>query len=262
MMLFVFVLMLVGVDISDSFVETIRGQRYLGVLFGLGLLAVLAGAVMRTNFAQVAGIPQDDGTTNPGAVADLLFSDYPFTLEVTGCLLIIAAVGAVVLTHRVRLTKRIGQAEIVSSRLRRGLRLTPPPAPGNYARHNAADIPALDASGQLIEDSVPSVLRMRGQVHRLTGVAQDLLPAVEAEASNSTPDVVPVVTPDAVPPASQVPATSSTDQAQGASQQEAPKESAPQQDTPGQGSAGQGSAGQDAARTDGGRTSSDGEDRP
>jgi NADH-quinone oxidoreductase subunit J len=84
--------------------------------------------------------------------------------------------GAVVLTHRVRLTKKVTQADMAAIRVRDGMHLTPPPAPGNYARHNAADIPALDANGEVIEDSVPAVLRMRGQVHTLRGVAQDLVP--------------------------------------------------------------------------------------
>src|SRR5690554_2692016 len=41
MMLFLFVLMLVGVDASDSLVETISGQRWIGLLAGLGTGAVL-----------------------------------------------------------------------------------------------------------------------------------------------------------------------------------------------------------------------------
>ncbi|MDR3359886.1 MAG: NADH-quinone oxidoreductase subunit J [Bifidobacteriaceae bacterium] len=191
MMLFVFVLMLVGVDMSDSFIETLRGQRPLAVVFGLGLLAVLAGAVARAGFSRVAGLEAASEGNNPGAVAKLLFSDYAFTLEVTGCLLIVAAMGAVVLTHRVRLAKKITQADRAARRLSKGMSLTPPPAPGNYARHNAADVPALDAAGEPIEDSVPSVLRMRGQVHSLRGLAEDLGPAEPPPARR----------PDAAPPA-------------------------------------------------------------
>ncbi|MDR2564705.1 MAG: NADH-quinone oxidoreductase subunit J [Bifidobacteriaceae bacterium] len=178
MMLFVFVLMLVGVDVSDSFIETIRGQRWLGAVFGLGLLVVLAGAVLRSTFISHAGADSPRALAeagNVGGVANLLFSDFAFTLEITGCLLIVAAMGAVILTHRVKLTKPVTQADIMTIRTKRGLRLTPPPAPGNYARHNAADVPAIDAEGKVIEDSVPSSLRMRGQVHTLRGLAQDLL---------------------------------------------------------------------------------------
>ena len=44
MMLFLFVLMVVGVDSSDSLVETLRGQRVVGILLaaGFGILLVLA----------------------------------------------------------------------------------------------------------------------------------------------------------------------------------------------------------------------------
>jgi NADH-quinone oxidoreductase subunit J len=216
MMLFVFVLMLVGVDISDSFIETIRGQRWLGALFSLGLVAVLAGAVLRSTFTRVVGVEEASAGNNPGAVANLLFTDYPFTLEVTGCLLVIAAMGAVVLTHRVRLAKKVTQADMAALRVSQKMGLAPPPAPGSYARHNAADIPALDADGQAIEESVPSALRMRGQVHTLRGVRQDLLegaapPARRPDAaappdqapaeSSEAPDAAPDAGPDAAKPA-------------------------------------------------------------
>jgi NADH-quinone oxidoreductase subunit J len=205
MMLFVFVLMLVGVDVSDSFVETIRGQRWIGVIFGLGLFVVLAGAVFRSSFTFLVGTEEASAGNNAGAVAHLLFSDFAFTLEITGCLLVIAAMGAVILTHRMRLTKPVTQSDMMSVRTKRGMRLTPPPAPGNYARHNAADVPAIDAEGKIIEDSVPSALRMRGQVHTLRGLGQDLLedqvpgtrrpdivpPALESPAVDSPPEVKP-----------------------------------------------------------------------
>jgi NADH-quinone oxidoreductase subunit J len=201
MMLFVFVLMLVGVDISDSFIETIRGQRWIGAILGLGLLVVLGGAAARASFTSVVGLKGVGAGNNPGAVARLLFSDFAFTLEVTGCLLIIAAMGAVVLTHRVRLTKKVTQADMAAARIKQGMRITPPPAPGNYARHNAADVPALDAAGQPIEDSVPSVLRMRGQVHTLRGVSQDLVPG----------EVPPVRRPAAAPEVISAPGDSSSE---------------------------------------------------
>ncbi|MDR0626127.1 MAG: NADH-quinone oxidoreductase subunit J [Bifidobacteriaceae bacterium] len=203
MMLFVFVLMLVGVDVSDSFIETIRGQRWIGVIFGLGLLVVLAGAVFRSTFSFAIGTAQADEGNNAGAVASLLFSDFAFTLEITGCLLIIAAMGAVILTLRVRLTKAVAQGEMVAIRLKRGMRLTPPPAPGNYARHNAADAPAIDADGKIIDDSVPSALRMRGQVHTLRGLAQDLLP--DQLPPSRRPDIA--APPGEEPAASEAPAT-------------------------------------------------------
>ncbi|MDR1824286.1 MAG: NADH-quinone oxidoreductase subunit J [Bifidobacteriaceae bacterium] len=235
MMLFVFVLMLVGVDISDSFVETIRGQRWIGVMLGAGLLAVLVAAALRATLPTFKG-PDNFNLnlldryeagwseasaayqtvseySNPTGVATILFRDYPFTLVVTGCLLIIAAMGAVVLTHRDRLTKSIRQGDLAALRIKHGVQVTPPPSPGVYARHNAADVPAVDPDGRIIETSVASVLRMRGQMARLTGVAQDLLPgdvppahrAIGAPELPEVPDGAPAAgdgsEPDSPPPA-------------------------------------------------------------
>src|SRR5215218_11232853 len=49
LMLFLFVVMLVGVDASDSLVETIRGQRLMAVVVGL-----LFGALVVVSIAQVS----------------------------------------------------------------------------------------------------------------------------------------------------------------------------------------------------------------
>src|SRR5919199_1993570 len=45
MMLFLFVLMLVGVDSSDSLVETLRGQRIVGTLLALGFAVLVIGVL-------------------------------------------------------------------------------------------------------------------------------------------------------------------------------------------------------------------------
>lgn len=163
MMLFLFVLMLVGVDASDSLVETIRGQRWVGVLAGLGLAAVLVGVVLRSTYAPPVGLDAANAGGNPQGVAAIVFGDHVLALEVVGALLVTAALGALVLTHRQRLTPRVGQRERAEARLRAGGTLTPLPAPGVYAKHNAMDVPALDHQGRPIEISVPRVLRIRGQ---------------------------------------------------------------------------------------------------
>ena len=162
MMLFLFVLMLVGVDASDSLVETITGQRWIGWLLGLGMGAVLVGVVLTAADITPVGL---DGTagSNTEAVALLMFGDYVFALEVTGVLLITAALGAITLTHRRRLTKKVGQKERADARVAAGGILTPLPAPGVYARSNAMDVPALGPDGVPLERSVSRVLRVRGQ---------------------------------------------------------------------------------------------------
>ncbi|MEZ0448086.1 NADH-quinone oxidoreductase subunit J [Cellulomonas sp. ICMP 17802] len=163
MMLFLFVLMLVGVDSSDSLVETIRGQRWIGLLAGVGLGVVLVGVIGRATYGKVFGLAGELSSQNPTGVAHIIFGQYVFAFEVVGALLVTAALGALVLTHRQRLTPRVGQRERADARVAAGAILTPLPAPGVYARHNAMDVPALGPDGQPLEISVPRVLRIRGQ---------------------------------------------------------------------------------------------------
>jgi NADH-quinone oxidoreductase subunit J len=166
MMLFLFVLMLVGVDASDSLVETIRGQRFIGWLLGLGLGSVLVGVIAQATFPPAVGLTAANAETNPVALARILFADYVFALEVVGILLVTAAIAALVLTHRRRLVPRVGQRELADARVAavaEGGLLTPLPAPGVYAQNNAMDTPALDPQGRPIEHSVSRILRIRGQ---------------------------------------------------------------------------------------------------
>ncbi|MHA7132106.1 NADH-quinone oxidoreductase subunit J [Oerskovia turbata] len=166
MMLFLFVLMLVGVDASDSLVETIRGQRFIGWLLGLGLGSVLVGVIAQAAFPPAVGLTAANAESNPVALARILFADYVFALEVVGILLVTAAIAALVLTHRRRLVPRVGQREISDAKvaaLAEGGLLTPLPAPGVYAQNNAMDTPALDPQGRPIEHSVSRILRIRGQ---------------------------------------------------------------------------------------------------
>jgi NADH-quinone oxidoreductase subunit J len=163
MMLFLFVLMLVGVGSADSLVETLRGQRWIGWLAGLGLAVVLGGVIATVAYPVPAGLSSANSGSNPEGIAHIIFGEYVFAMEVVGALLVTAALGALVLTHRTRLTPRVGQKERAAARVRDGHHLAPLPAPGVYARHNAMDVPALDPYGQPIESSVPRVLRVRGQ---------------------------------------------------------------------------------------------------
>ncbi|WP_448630270.1 NADH-quinone oxidoreductase subunit J [Cellulomonas soli] len=163
MMLFLFVLMLVGVDASDSLVETLRGQRWIGLLAGLGLAVVLAGVVGTATYGTPKGLTEANGASNPVGIARIVFGQYVFAFEVVGALLVTAALGALVLTHRQRLTRHIGQKERADARVAAGAVLTPLPAPGVYARHNAMDVPALGPDGRPLPHSVPRVLRVRGQ---------------------------------------------------------------------------------------------------
>jgi len=168
LMLFLFVLMLVGVDASDSVVETIRGQRLFGVIGGLVLGATLVVGLSQITLGTVTGLEDANEAGNVEALANILFSKYVFAFEVTSALLITAAMGAMVLAHRERLTPRPTQASLAAQRVRdyaeSGLHLGPLPPPGVFARHNAVDTPALLPDGTASEASVSRVLAARGTV--------------------------------------------------------------------------------------------------
>jgi NADH-quinone oxidoreductase subunit J len=178
LMLFLFVLMLVGVDASDSVVETIRGQRILAILGGLGLGLVLVLGLAQVSLGTAVGLDTANKFGNIQALANILFSRYVFAFEVTSALLITAAVGAMVLAHRERLTPKPTQASLAAQRMRdfvdRGTHPGPLPAPGVYARHNAVDTPALLPDGTPSELSVSRVLAARGTVRSAPAMADDI----------------------------------------------------------------------------------------
>lgn len=168
MMLFLFVLMIVGVDSSDSLVETIKGQRLAGVLFALGFGALLSGAIIKGT----AVLPDADLTLanaefggNVQGIGASIFGQYVFAFELTSALLISAAVGAMLLAHRERATERKTQRDLSVERFAGGgVYPGPKPPPGVYARHNAVDVPALLPDGTVAPDSVPGPLQARGAV--------------------------------------------------------------------------------------------------
>ncbi len=168
LMLFLFVLMLVGVDASDSLVETIRGQRLLAGLAFLGIAILLVAAVGNAVYGNPIGLADAQPDGNPQAIAQLLFGKYVFAFEVTSALLITAALGAMMLAHRERLTKKRTQRDHAEDRIRKyaesGVHPGPLPTPGVLARHNAVDTPALLPDGSIAPTSVSRVLQARGTV--------------------------------------------------------------------------------------------------
>ncbi|CAI9399907.1 NADH-quinone oxidoreductase subunit J [Nocardioides sp. T2.26MG-1] len=180
LMLFLFVVMLVGVDASDSVVETIRGQRVLAVVAGLALGLVMVLGLSQISLGTAVGLDGANKGGNIEALANILFSRYVFAFETTSALLITAAVGAMVLAHRERLTPRSTQATLTAQRMKdyaeHGTHLGPLPPPGVYARHNAVDTPALLPDGTAAESSVSRVLAARGTVRSAPARAEDIEP--------------------------------------------------------------------------------------
>ncbi|MGB6059524.1 MAG: NADH-quinone oxidoreductase subunit J [Microthrixaceae bacterium] len=103
--LFLFVIMLLGVDKLDRFQrDAIVGQRPAALVVGLAILglsitALLSVGSQATGRSSTLAAP-DAATPDINSLAKLLFTDYVFALEITSVLLTIAVVGAVVLARR------------------------------------------------------------------------------------------------------------------------------------------------------------------
>jgi NADH-quinone oxidoreductase subunit J len=161
MMLFLFVLMLIGVDSSESLVETLRGQRIAAIVAGLGFGVLLIAGIGNVSVAGFTGLAQANAGGNVQGLAALIFTQYLWAFELTGALLITAALGAMVLAHRERFERRKTQRELATERFRPGGHPTTLPNPGVYARHNAVDVPARLPDGTGSELSVSAILQQR-----------------------------------------------------------------------------------------------------
>jgi NADH-quinone oxidoreductase subunit J len=120
-------------------------------------------------YGNPTGLADAQPEGNPKGIAQLLFGKYVFAFEVTSALLITAALGAMMLAHRERLTKKKTQREFSEERIRKyaesGIHPGPLPTPGVLARHNAVDTPALLPDGSIAPTSVSRVLQARGTVY-------------------------------------------------------------------------------------------------
>jgi NADH-quinone oxidoreductase subunit J len=184
MMLFLFVVMLVGVTAADSLKETIKGQRWLALLCGAGFGILLLAGIANASLKQFDGTGQANANGNVEGLAALIFTKYVFAFEITGALLITAAVGAMVLTHRERTERAKTQRELAEQRVREGVHVPPLPAPGVYARHNAVDIAGLLPDGTPAELTVNRTLRERGQIRDVSTQALGDLRALEQRAED------------------------------------------------------------------------------
>jgi NADH-quinone oxidoreductase subunit J len=174
-------------------VETIKGQRPLALLAGLGFGSLLVFAVGNAIVGPTIGL-SDANSANGGnvqGIAALLFERYVFAFEATSALLITAAVGAMVLAHRERLSKRRTQSDLAALRMQRyaetGQHPGPLPTPGVFARHNAVDTPALLPDGSVSELSVSAALKARGAVLDSRDLVKPVDETVEAITEDETP---------------------------------------------------------------------------
>jgi NADH-quinone oxidoreductase subunit J len=198
MMLFLFVLMLVGKESADSVVEVLRGQRVAAALGGIGL-AVLLVAMLDRAFAGVtaAGLAtvNSTGGGNVANLGRLLYTDYLFPFELTSALLITAAVGAMVLAFTERTKQgKLTQRERAEARIR-GPRPSPLPGPGVFATINSVATPALLPDGSVASESLSELLestsrnRVDDDVRSVAGAGADPdARALRAPVQTTTPD--------------------------------------------------------------------------
>jgi NADH-quinone oxidoreductase subunit J len=163
MMLFLFVLMLVGRDASDSLIETLRGQRVAAILLGAGFAALIGTGLARSlGDTPVVGLTAANANGNVQGLAALLFTRYVFAFEITSALLITAAVGAMIMAHVVR-----DKADIADQLTRMKERFKPgnyPGAkagPGVYANTMSVAAPAKLPDGNGAERSISPILPIR-----------------------------------------------------------------------------------------------------
>ncbi len=163
MMLFLFVLMLVGRDASDSVIETLRGQRVAAIVLGVGLAGLLCTGLYRALDQRVGvGLDSsgDGGAQNVQGLANLLFSKYILAFEVTSALLITAALGAMVLAHVERKKgERRTQPEQMRERFAPGNYPAPRPGPGVFATSDSIATPARLPDGTAAKRSISEILR-------------------------------------------------------------------------------------------------------
>ncbi|GFM20895.1 MULTISPECIES: NADH-quinone oxidoreductase subunit J [Mycobacteriaceae] len=161
MMLFLFVLMLIGVDSSESLVETLRGQRLAAICIGIGFGVLLIAGIGNVAVAGFVGLDAANQNGNVEGLAALIFTQYLWAFELTGALLITATLGAMLLAHRERTERRKTQRELAIERFAPGGYPTTLPNPGVYARHNAVDVPARLPDGSASSLSVSATLQVR-----------------------------------------------------------------------------------------------------
>ena len=191
MMLFLFVLMLVGVDSSESLRETIGGQRLAAAAVGLAFGVVMVTVVGQAVASPTTGLEEANANGNVEGLAALMFGPYILAVQFTAALLITAVLGAMVMAHHESLLPKRSQADLARQRMRDyaelGVHPGNAPTPGVFARHNAVDTPALLPDGTPLEASISESIIGRGQVRSgydeaVDDMARRLDPASEDRA--------------------------------------------------------------------------------
>ncbi len=185
MMLFLFVIMMIGLGATDGYREQRRGYIWTAAVLGVALAVLTVGALLHSTVVGPGKIDLDPYTNAPiTALAYSLFQNHWFTIQLGAVLLITAALGAILLTHPDRLGVKFNQVNTAEARMTeyrvKGVHPGQQAAPGVYAKTNAVGVPAI--AGDTMEpvpSSVPRVLRLRGLERPIGSVSPDVAQALQ-----------------------------------------------------------------------------------
>jgi NADH-quinone oxidoreductase subunit J len=98
MVLFLFVIMMLGAEKLQE-KEPVRWQRPLAIVLGLALVIEGVYALITRIGTQMLSNPPSEALADPKAIGNLLYTQYSLPFEITSIILLVAAIGAVVLTR-------------------------------------------------------------------------------------------------------------------------------------------------------------------
>ena len=103
--LFLFVVMMLDINFAELRQGVVR-YAWIGAIIGIILVAeiifVISSGVMSPAANALAGSPTPAGVSNTEALGNILYTDYFYLFQAAGMVLLIAMIGAIVLTHRER----------------------------------------------------------------------------------------------------------------------------------------------------------------
>ena len=103
--LFLFVVMMLDINFAElrqGFVRYAGIGAVVGIVLVAEILFVISSGALSPAATTLAGSPTPPGISNTQALGNILYTDYFYLFQAAGLVLLIAMIGAIVLTHRER----------------------------------------------------------------------------------------------------------------------------------------------------------------
>jgi NADH-quinone oxidoreductase subunit J len=103
--LFLFVVMMLDINFAElrqGFVRYAGIGAVVGIILVAEIIFVVSSGAMAPAISTLAGSPTPAGVSNTQALGRILYTDYFYLFQAAGIVLLIAMIGAIVLTHRER----------------------------------------------------------------------------------------------------------------------------------------------------------------